>query len=250
MPPLPQPLGFLPPHSVPRSVAELASRAGPLPLCADNGNLDMYGLGIRLAFYIQWYTLIACYLFQRVAEIHTVRLALNCFLSANFLALLIQTGRKVLSPIDTYITLVLYFGFYLSSIPVFMWRLLTRFDPAFDPTRWHLVRISKLDKAFHRVLVVSAAGFQLYFWTTVVPFADLDKCISHGFFLTKMPLDSDTLRTINTAAQVLVGFIYVFSPVVASLISENTHQGDTASTDTAPVIYVTSTAYPEVAFGS
>jgi hypothetical protein len=203
------------------TVNETAGSLVPLPVCLENGNADMYGLGIRLGFYVQWYTLIVCNLLKIVEEIPSVRLALSSFVAANFIALAIQTARHALTLLDIYIALILYFGVYLSTIPVFLWRLATNFNPAVDPTRWHVVRISKFDNILNTVLIFGAAVFQLYFWIETVPKTDFGLCVPSAFFFTRMGLDDDRLRTINIAAQVLAGFICIFSTVVRYFESDS-----------------------------
>jgi hypothetical protein len=88
-------------------------------ICSTPGNPDMYGLGIRIGFYLQWYSAI---LASSVApsEINPLRFSNSLFIAATFLALIIQTARDTLDPIDIYIVSLLIFGFnfYLVRVPI------------------------------------------------------------------------------------------------------------------------------------
>jgi len=102
--------------------------------CTITGNSDMYGLGIRIGFYMQWYgTILASWIAP--SEVPGLRFSNSLFIFATFLALLIQTIKKTLRPIDTYITLLLTFGGCLYFVPVYIWRCLVCCRSQLDPTR-------------------------------------------------------------------------------------------------------------------
>lgn len=131
-----------------------------MSLCTFSGNADMYGLGIRLGYYLQWYggmlaTLLA------PDEVGNARISLGFFISATFLALIIQTVQHQLYSIEIYIILLLTFGAYISLLPILLWRLLTRCDQHKDPTRFPLVDPGSIHSDLHSVLLLAVTGFQL-----------------------------------------------------------------------------------------
>jgi hypothetical protein len=110
--------------------------------CVTDGNSDMYGLGIRIGFYLQWYSSILASWFAH-SEVEGLRLTNNLFVASTFLALIISTsnGASNLQAVDIYITLLLTFGYYVFLIPVYAWRIVTAGNARLDPTRWPTVGV-------------------------------------------------------------------------------------------------------------
>ena len=196
---------------------------GATPYIQD-GNPDMYGLGIRLGFYIQWFTLITANLFENIEELPTIRLTLGSFVVANFIALIVQDRLHTVNAIDIFVMVVLYFGFYLSHIPVFAWRVLTRFDASVDPTRWTNSEAGLVDNLFQIVMVLGAAIFQLYYWLTVVPAIPKDNngCPPPvGFFFGKrVELRDEAMHATNIVTQAVLAVISLWN--LAGLFAERT----------------------------
>src|SRR4051794_12202224 len=103
---------------------------------AVSGNEDMYGLGIRLGFYLQWFASILANFFMIKREIASTRFAIHSYLTAVLIALSIQIARGTASDLDQYIVLLLCFGAYYSHVAIFLWRMLICFRKEWDPTRW------------------------------------------------------------------------------------------------------------------
>jgi len=153
----------------------------------------MYGLGIRLGFYIQWYSTILASWIAR-SEVPGLRLSNFLFVAATFLALIIQTAKKKLRPVEIYIVLLLTFGGYLYLVPLYIWRLLTGCTPRWDPSRYSRVKIGKMFSALNFALVISVSGFQIWFWITKVKVsrfgnASPNTCRPYGFFFEKFHLN-------------------------------------------------------------
>lgn len=80
--------------------------------CGFSGNSDMYGLGIRLGFYLNWYgSTLASWIARD--ELDGMELSNSFFVAATFLALIIQTARDILKTVEIYIVLLLTFGGYI-----------------------------------------------------------------------------------------------------------------------------------------
>ncbi|KAH7014239.1 uncharacterized protein B0I36DRAFT_389197 [Microdochium trichocladiopsis] len=183
--------------------------------CSVDGNADMYGLGIRLGFYLNWNAGILANLVA-VQEIETIRYAFTCFIGATFLALVVQTVQgDNLTALDTYIVLLLCFGYYCSLVPTWLWRLATCFNPKLDPTRWPRLKPSQTFMYAHVALVAAVAAFQLWFWFAEVPKAAA--CSYRGFLFVKFRLTDVVFKYVNIAFQALILAICVTS-VAAQLL--------------------------------
>ena len=158
----------------------------------------MYGLGIRIGFYLQWYAVEIASWFAP-SEVNSIRLTNSVFIAATFLALLIQVGRDVLNlqVVEVYIILLVTFGYYLFLVPVYAWRFLTGYDPAFDPTRYPQVWTGEVYSVLNFLLLVAVASFQLWFWFSRVPQLDSQSCQEYGFFFAKIRLNEKHFEILN-----------------------------------------------------
>jgi hypothetical protein len=128
----------------------------------------MYGLGIRLGYYLQWYGGIFASLLAP-EEVPGARFALGLFISATFLALVIQTVQHGLYEVEIYIILLLTFGAYLFIIPSLLWRLATGCQPLLDPSRFPLVDPGPTHSDLHTLLILAVTAYQLWFWFVKIP---------------------------------------------------------------------------------
>ncbi len=187
--------------------------------CNFNGNSDMYGLGVRLGFYLQWFAGILANLLvegkdreRRAAmrdEVKGLRSALALFTAATFLALVIQTIVYVgnLQVVDVYITLLLTFGAYLYWIPVYLWRIVTCFKAEWDPTRFPQVASGAVYTNLNLCLLLAVTSFQLWFWFARVPQLTGLPCQEYGFLFTKVQLNSVASRLLNVILSLLLGLL-------------------------------------------
>jgi hypothetical protein len=163
--------------------------------CAIEGNSDMYGLGIRIGFYLQWCGAI---LGEWLApdEVPAIRTTNSFFLYAVFLALVIT--RKELLAAEIYVVLLLFFGSALWILPVFVWRLVTGFDPGLDPTRHKKSKDrTRVAEVLWSSLLLAGAAFTLWFWAVQIPALDGQACPSYGFMFTRIQLDSLGFRVFH-----------------------------------------------------
>jgi hypothetical protein len=163
-------------------MASVADLTRPCPI---DGNSDMYGLGIRIGFYLQWYgALLAAWIAP--GEAPALRLTNVLFTAAVFLATVIQT----MEPAEIYIILLLNFGSSLYLIPVFAWRFATGFDPKWDPTRFPQSKPpSTMFNRMRTILLIAVMSYQIWFWLTQVPLLNTKQCVSYGFIFHKIPLN-------------------------------------------------------------
>ena len=163
----------------------------------------MYGLGIRIGFYMQWYgQLLAGWLAP--LEVAPLRITNTLFISASFIALIIQWDE--LQIIEVYVAFLLFFGSMLIYMPsVLLWRLLTCCNPLFDPTRFPRIRPPGKPFNFLFLLVVMAVlSFMLWFWIVRVPTLDDQPCGQNGFMFIQIPLNNQHFQNFHTAWCVLL----------------------------------------------
>lgn len=174
--------------------------------CGFAGNSDMYGLGIRAGFYLQWYSSILASWIAR-SEVSSMRISNLMFIFATFLAMVIQAGRGSIRPIEIYISLLLTFGGYLYIVPLFLWRAVTGFKPQWDPTRYPPVRMGRLFGTLNFALLLAVSGFQLWFWIVGTGNLAFDGCPQYGFLFWRLPLDMRGFVTANVVFHTILLFI-------------------------------------------
>ncbi len=158
----------------------------------------MYGLGIRIGFYLQWFAVdLASWLAP--SEVNGIRLTNSIFIAATFLALIIQVSLKIsnLQVVEVYIILLLTFGYYLFFVPLYTWRLLIGYDPALDPFRFPHVWPGQVYSALNFLLLVAVASFQLWFWFARVPQLNGQNCLEYGFFFAKIRMNKKGFEVLN-----------------------------------------------------
>ena len=158
----------------------------------------MYGLGIRVGFYLQWFGSIAA---EWLAKEEALALSFtnSFFIAAIFLALLIQTSANSLSTVDIYIILLLTYGAFYYFVPLYIWRLFTGCSPFWDPSRWPRVPTSRVYSILTFMLLVAVASFQMWFWCTginILP-GSPPGCSEYGFFLVMVPLNNSGFVAVN-----------------------------------------------------
>jgi hypothetical protein len=178
----------------------------------------MYGLGIRLGFYIQWFSsiLARCLVPTRhrrpkaedpmKEEAKGLSFSNNIFSAATFTALVILISNDVdsLQIVEIYIVLLLTFGYSLFLVPIYLWRIFTGNKPAWDPTRWPVMTPSPVESVLRFLLISAVAAFQIWFWSTRVPQLDGLLCNEYGFLMTKVRLNLLAMRVVNLVLYIAV----------------------------------------------
>lgn len=183
-----------------------------MAVCSFDGNSDMYGLGIRLGFYLQWFGVILANWLAR-SEVPGLRFANSVFVAATFLALIIQMAKNVqnLEVVEVYIILLLMFGAYFALIPIYIWRLFTKCNPYWDPSRYPIVNPGALYSNLNLLLLVAVLSFQLWFWFARVPVLSGEDCEQYGFLFAKIRLE-------NTGFVVISVLLYSILTIICLVI--------------------------------
>lgn len=189
--------------------------------CTFEGNADMYGLGIRLGYYLQWYGGVFASLLAQ-EEVKGARFALALFIAATFLALVIQTSQGGLQVAEIYIILLLTFGAYIFLVPLFVWRLVTGCRPLWDPSRYPLVDPGPTHSDLHTPLLLAVAGYELWFWFARVPTLNSLNCQQYGFLFTKIRLNNQAFQIVNIILYFLLAVVVLlfFALRVASVATD------------------------------
>lgn len=173
--------------------------------CPVEGHPEMYGLGIRIAFYIHW---LGDILITHISEpnlpmIQISSLVLSVSIS---LALIIQCANEALEPAEVYIVLLLVSGMYFPQVPVYLLKLVSCCHPHWNSKSWLDKRL-KADwiKLALFVEAIVVAGIGLWFWTTFIHGQDVPRCSQYGFFFAAVNIYSNPFSVFNIL--VYVGFI-------------------------------------------
>jgi hypothetical protein len=160
--------------------------------CSIEGNADMYGLGIRLGFYMQWYgSILAEWLAPK--EVPSLRDTNAFSITATFIALVIL--RDALYVPEIYILLLLFFGstFYILLVALFRLALvaLRSNSKYWDPTRYSASKPrKKTANLLWSLLLLGELSFLMWFWATRIPTLDTQACERYGFMFVKIRLNA------------------------------------------------------------
>ncbi|EPQ64784.1 BgtA-20661 [Blumeria graminis f. sp. tritici] len=169
-------------------------------------NNDMYGLGIRLAFYTLWLgTILACRMAPRQASM--LRMTNSLFVTAIIISLIIKIRENNISPIEKSVILFMCFSGYLYILPLYIGRILAICFPIMNPTCFYQREKSRIQKTLNFLLMVFVSGFNLKFWVEIVYIARPEACNPIGFFFKKVPLEESDYRMGN----IMFYFSWIFS---------------------------------------
>jgi hypothetical protein len=182
----------------------------------------MYGLGIRLGYYLQWYGNIFASLLAP-QEVPNARFALGLFISATFLALVINTVQDDLYAVEIYIILLLTFGAYLFLVPQLLWRLVTGCQPLLDPSRFQTVDPGPTYRDLQTILILAVTSYQLWFWFVKIPDLDRWDCEQYGFAFYKVRLNNRAFQVINIVLYFILGVavLVLFTIRISSMFKDS-----------------------------
>ncbi|KAH7121739.1 hypothetical protein B0J13DRAFT_456637 [Dactylonectria estremocensis] len=184
-------------------------------LCPTIGRPDMYGLGIRIAFYIQWLAAVIIEYFDE-EDLPDLRF-LGAFLSAAATtSLVVQISRDDLEPMDIYMTLLLGIGVFFFAMPLHVWRAVTRCNPNLDPFQLSQEQHGFIFQFSTFLLLATNASVGTWYYTSYLP--NLNRsCRQYAFVFGKTDLeDKRTHIRLLHEARTLSG-LAVFGVLVAAI---------------------------------
>ncbi|KAK2011667.1 hypothetical protein LZ32DRAFT_618977 [Colletotrichum eremochloae] len=154
--------------------------------CQVQGEPGLYGLGIRVAFYIQWFGAIVVE-YLEVADLPDMRFLGLLFSAAALIGLVVRLSAATLQPADVYIVLLLATGIYIFLVPLYAWKAVTCFRPYWDPFRWSKETPSPAFKGLNFTLLLAITSLAIWYWCT---FAPDNPCSSkqYGFLFSRISL--------------------------------------------------------------
>ncbi|KAK6611313.1 hypothetical protein H4I95_02109 [Botrytis cinerea] len=183
-------------------------------ICITDGNSDIYGLGIRIGFYLQWYASLLASAprgsLGKVAsgEVQGLMFSIVLFSVATFLALVIQTSTLQLA--EVYIILLLVVGYHYYFIPKMFMALLSSIKQLFSKGEKEETG-QKKHRGWVFILLVglffcAISCFQLWFWGG--HFQDRNRkantCPDFGFGFIRVDLENIAFRAFNITYWVLL----------------------------------------------
>jgi len=171
------------------------------PNSTDNAS-EMFGLGVRISYYIQWYALI---LEERFLppEMQVNRISLLTFVAATALSVLVQLSK--LDPVVIYITLLLTFGYWYHLIFVAAWGIIAQTRKKWRK-RWNAsifpqyLQPHAIVEGLWLILLIGVLAFLVHFWAEEVWALNDTRLYCgerYGFFFAKIRLNNPTFRIFN-----------------------------------------------------
>lgn len=161
-----------------------------------------YGLGIRIAFHLQWFGMIVT---SWALESDALNLKFINALSTAAASISLVLNLERLQPVEIYIVLLLACGALYSTVPVQLWRLVTCCRPWWDPERWTRIKTGWLFRAMTYSMYGALLSLHIWFWCRGVHNgrktdqslnADME-CEQFGFLFAPVRLDAPGLVTLN-----------------------------------------------------
>jgi hypothetical protein len=221
-----------------------------MAVCEIPGRPDLYGLGIRVAFYIQW-TGAVVVSFVDESEIADIRFIGVLLSAAVTLSIIIcassspsfstsnvsstndydTNGNPPLQPADVYISLLLAAGMYLFLVPPYVFRAFTLCNPYWNPLqrRGEPPALGTVFRWCNFLLLLAVSSVGVWFYTTFLPQwwgrAGGDGCDQYGFFFSNISLDNRAYVAFNALLYILIlvvcaGIIFVKSGCCSMIYTE------------------------------
>lgn len=174
--------------------------------CSFEGNNDLYGLGIRIGIYINWWA--TCFANNFVPSEAPPMRALNTAFQLGLLIALLYQGTHI-HAIEAYILISIRFG-DISVSTVLLMLYLDRQAPEHRVTKHHF-RPPKLRYLYEHVtfigiflrliIAVIFDGYSAYYWFSGIDRMAHSPCPTWGFFLARADLFG-WLRTFNKVVSI------------------------------------------------
>ncbi|KAF2744418.1 hypothetical protein M011DRAFT_470546 [Sporormia fimetaria CBS 119925] len=172
--------------------------------CHIEGTSDMYGLGIRLGYYLQWYSSILA-IFLAPSEVPNLRFMTELFIAATFLATVILTIEDVnrLKFVEKYIILLQIFGTYLGFVPLYLLEYAVRQASSAASTR--VLNLGLRAARPSLPLFMGAAVYWGWLWVREGKDHSPRKCPEYVFLMARIQFDHEASYFINCTIVLILG---------------------------------------------
>jgi hypothetical protein len=173
-----------------------------MAVCHIPVNSGSYGVGIRIAFYLQWFGMIIT---SWTLESDALSLKFINALTTAATSIGLVSNLERLQPVEIYIVLLLTCGALYFTVPVYLWRLVTCCRPWWDPERWTRIKTGWLFRISTYSMYGALLSLHIWFWCRGVHVRrktdlklDTDiECEQFGFLFVQIRLDDPGLVTLN-----------------------------------------------------
>lgn len=167
-----------------------------MAICAVQPHADMYGLGIRIAFYLQWLgTLWFNYVDQ--TALPDLRLLGLCLSGSMTLVLLMQSLDTALDAAEMYVMTVLATGAHMFLVPVYIWRLVAGCRCYWDPSYWTEEEPLRIYRVVNFVTMVAGTCVAVWFFAAHLPGLE-DGCQQYGFIFGELSMKNWGFIVLNS----------------------------------------------------
>ncbi|KAI7780881.1 hypothetical protein LA080_015448 [Diaporthe eres] len=135
-----------------------------MALCHIPANSGSYGVGIRIAFYLQWFGMIVT---SRALESDALNLRLINALTTAATSIGLVLNLESLQPVEVYIVLLLTCGTLYFTVPIYLWRLVTCCRPWWDPGRWTRIKMGWLFRVLTYCIITKNRILSLQHFQTI-----------------------------------------------------------------------------------
>lgn len=163
---------------------------------------ELYGLGIRVAIYLEWLGIIWFNYIDQTA-LPDLRLLGLCLSGSMTLAVLIQSVDGFLRASETYVMIVLATGGTLFLVPVYIWRVMTGCRSYWNPLYWTEEEPLRISRFINFAIVLIGACVAVRFFAGILPHLN-DSCQQYGFMFSKVSLDNWAFIALNSMLHVAV----------------------------------------------
>lgn len=120
-----------------------------------------YGVGIRIAFYLQWFGMIIT---SWALESDALNLKFINALATAATSIGLVLNLEMLQPVEIYIALLLTCGALYFTVPIYLWRPVTCCRPWWDPERWTRINTGWLFRVSTCSMYGALLSLHIWFW--------------------------------------------------------------------------------------
>lgn len=181
-----------------------------MTVCELHVDAGSYGVGVRIAFYLQWFGMIIT---SWLLEADAINLQFVNAVTTAATSIGLFLNLEKLQPVEIYIVLLLACGTLYFTVPVYLWRLVTCCRPWWDPDRWTRIKMGWLFRVLTYSMYGALLSLHIWFWCAGVhdrrnvetDLSSGTKCEQFGFLFSQVRLDGPGMVAIN----IIIHFIFL-----------------------------------------
>lgn len=179
-----------------------------MALCQLQARPELYGLGIRVAFYIAWFALILIQWLDET-ELADIRLLALLLSAGQIISLIVQVADETIRAADIYISLLLAAGIFFFLVPVYVWRGVTLCNSHWNVLRWSKEKQSPMFKYTNFVLLIIVSALGTWFYVTYLPGLD-EECEQYGFLFAMVDLQNEVYVVFSAMLYIVILVVCFF----------------------------------------